>query len=247
MNEAVRLKLKIVVERAVRPVKASLPWKMKVREELIAHLTAVYEDELLRGGDETAASIMSVKRFGDPDEISRTLQKSLPASERFASFMDALLEPRSGESWIRLTARYVSLMIAYVAILAVLRLASSQSKRIDVEWLSILICFAVLLGGMIAVVSVLSNQLQKAWSARSFFQVIIVLIVSNFVPVFLPAASSMFMSPVISVSDALILAAKIVRISLPATPLGPLVVILAAKVISDGRRYREEWSNLQID
>ena len=40
MNEVTLKELKIVVERAVRPVRATLARKRKMREELLAHLTA---------------------------------------------------------------------------------------------------------------------------------------------------------------------------------------------------------------
>src|SRR5688500_9893828 len=42
----VRIRLMKIVERAVRPVRASVGRKRKMREELFAHLTAIYEEEL---------------------------------------------------------------------------------------------------------------------------------------------------------------------------------------------------------
>ena len=248
MNETTLLKLKVIVERAVRPVKASLPWKMRMREELLAHITAVFEDESLRCRDETAALVQTESRFGDPTELARTLQTSLPASECFAAFMDALLEPRAGESWIRQTCRYVSLMIAYTGTLLVLSLIPGGPKLLHDAL--ILMSIAVFLGGMISTVSVLSSRLQQAWfttERRSFLNVAILLIVSCFVPVFLPVVYSVIMSPFMTISDGINLGLTIVRILLPAAPLGPLIVILAAKTISHGIRYREEWSKLSID
>ena len=43
MNESTLTQLKIVVERAVRPVRASFARKRKVREELLAHVSGVFE------------------------------------------------------------------------------------------------------------------------------------------------------------------------------------------------------------
>ena len=50
MNESTLTRLKILVERAVRPVRASMCHKLKMREELLAHVRAVFEEEEARHG-----------------------------------------------------------------------------------------------------------------------------------------------------------------------------------------------------
>ena len=45
MNESTLTQLKIIVERAVRPVRASTSRKRKMREELLAHVSGVFEEE----------------------------------------------------------------------------------------------------------------------------------------------------------------------------------------------------------
>ena len=58
MNESSLTGLKIIVERTVRPVCASTSRKQKMREELLAHVSAVFEEESARhkrkgeGGDD---------------------------------------------------------------------------------------------------------------------------------------------------------------------------------------------------
>src|SRR4029453_2663722 len=48
MNEATHENLMKVVERAVRPLRAGTARKLAMREELLGHLTANYEEELAR-------------------------------------------------------------------------------------------------------------------------------------------------------------------------------------------------------
>ena len=48
MNESTLTRLKIIVERAVRPVRASVSCKHKMREELFAHVIGVFEEEFSR-------------------------------------------------------------------------------------------------------------------------------------------------------------------------------------------------------
>lgn len=75
--------LKICVERTVRPVTASETRKDRMREELLRHLTDIYEQELAGCGDEEAARSAAVRRFGDTGELTRELQQSVPTWERF--------------------------------------------------------------------------------------------------------------------------------------------------------------------
>ena len=44
MNESTMTGLKIIVERAVRPVQVSNTRRQKIREELLAHVGGVFEE-----------------------------------------------------------------------------------------------------------------------------------------------------------------------------------------------------------
>ncbi len=93
-----RLEQVKTVERAVRPVRASTTWKRKTREELLAHLTTIYEEEQERLNDSAAAMKESARRFGDPAELSRELDGALPVSERRAYFFERWFGWRAPES-----------------------------------------------------------------------------------------------------------------------------------------------------
>ena len=62
MNESTLIQLKIMVERAVRPVRASISHKRKMREELLAHVSDVFEEEA-RLGDGPAAFTLVPRPF----------------------------------------------------------------------------------------------------------------------------------------------------------------------------------------
>ncbi len=80
MNE-----LMVHVERAVRAVHAIPARKRRMRQELLAHLTGLVEEEKARGGDEQQALARALQRFGDPADLSRDLQASVPRLERWLS------------------------------------------------------------------------------------------------------------------------------------------------------------------
>ena len=74
MNEA----LMKHVERVVRPVRAGKIRKLAMRRELLAHLTAIYDEELTKCSDESAALAAAKDRFGQPVELTRELDRSVP-------------------------------------------------------------------------------------------------------------------------------------------------------------------------
>ena len=67
-----------IVERIVRPVRASTPRKRKMREELLAHLSAIYDQELAKLGKPASALEAASRRLGDPAELARELEDALP-------------------------------------------------------------------------------------------------------------------------------------------------------------------------
>jgi hypothetical protein len=77
---------------AVAPVLASRSRKAKMREEMLAHVTSVFDDEFARSNDEPAALAKTVERFGDPAELTRQLQASITMVGYVAWFL--------GEAWL---------------------------------------------------------------------------------------------------------------------------------------------------
>jgi hypothetical protein len=74
--------LKLHVERIVRPVRATQSRKLRMRRELLAHLHAALTEERANSPDEATAMERPTQRLGTPEELSRTLQKSVPLIQR---------------------------------------------------------------------------------------------------------------------------------------------------------------------
>lgn len=96
-SEANLTQLRIIVERAVRPVRASTLRKRAMREELLSHVRGAFEEESARLGDERAALERTALRFGDPAEVTSQLQESVPFGDRIRRFW----EGRPGEPAMR--------------------------------------------------------------------------------------------------------------------------------------------------
>ena len=100
--------LRVQVERVVRPLRASPLRKDRMREELLAHLTRLHEEELARTGDPQLATTDAIGRFGDAGSLTCELQASVPRLERWAYFsfpVGGPLRRRRGESPVRYILR----------------------------------------------------------------------------------------------------------------------------------------------
>ncbi len=100
-----RIELMKTVERAVRPVHAGTPWKRKTREELLAHLTTIYDEEKQRASDPATAMAAAIVRFGDPGELAHELETSLSTAERRQYFVERWFGWRAPESAARYMVR----------------------------------------------------------------------------------------------------------------------------------------------
>jgi hypothetical protein len=77
MNESAFSELSALVERAVRPLKASRSAKSKMRAELLAHVVEVFDEEVAALGDERLALERTAQRFGDTAVLTAGLQETI--------------------------------------------------------------------------------------------------------------------------------------------------------------------------
>ena len=108
-----------VADRVVRPVRATMVRKRRMREELLAHLVAIFEEEARRLGNEQAALEQARQRFGDARELTRQLQQAVPRWDRCRSILENM-GCRPGEPARHLAAKHllVMLLIYGIALLA---------------------------------------------------------------------------------------------------------------------------------
>jgi hypothetical protein len=87
-----------LVERIVRPVGGGIIFRRKTREELLSHLTGIYQEELARNSDAPAAMEQASRRLGNSADLTRELREGLRYADRFAWIMERVLVRRAGES-----------------------------------------------------------------------------------------------------------------------------------------------------
>lgn len=120
MNDSTLTELKIVVERAVRPVWATMARKRTMREELLAHLVAIFEEDIERLGDERAALERAKQRFGDPKELTRELQQVVSRYDRLDGAVERYIGFRAGDSAVCHAARIAAFPWTWFPMMALL-------------------------------------------------------------------------------------------------------------------------------
>jgi hypothetical protein len=113
MNESTMTGLKIIVERAVRPVRVSNSRRRKIREELQSHVVGVFEEERARLDDDQAALEQTALRFGNPAELTGQLQQSVPAGDSIVRIWEG--QPGEATLWVLLRLACVASACAPVA------------------------------------------------------------------------------------------------------------------------------------
>lgn len=108
MNEPALSQLKILVERVVRPVRANFGRKRKMREELLGHVSGVFEEEFAKLRDERLALERTAQRLGPSAELTEQLEAAVPAGD----VIDRLLSGQPGESTLRAATRLAAWNLA---------------------------------------------------------------------------------------------------------------------------------------
>jgi hypothetical protein len=112
-----------IVERAVRPVRAIKVRKRKFRDELLAHLSAIYDEELSRWNDPQRALEEASNRFGDSAELTAELQTAVPRIEQWEAALEPLCGWRPPESeilWMCRVTIHISLLMTITYLLVAL-------------------------------------------------------------------------------------------------------------------------------
>jgi hypothetical protein len=239
MNESTLTQLKILVERAVRPVQASIARKRKMREELLAHVSGVFEEELARLDNERSALEQTELRFGTPCEVTCQLQESVPPSDGFRRWWEGPAEESAMRVALRLA--WVSGTLAVFTFL-VAWFATRSIRPLPVEAAVLCLCGVLALPVYLFGLAFLTDWMEKALygPTRSRFKIALV-----------AGASWLFMNlwcaglawptwlSEFNYPTAILWSAWV-------TPMALLFPYALARQSVDRMRYHEEWARLDI-
>jgi hypothetical protein len=247
MNDPTRRGLMIVVERAVRPVRATVKRKRRMREELLGHLTAVFEEETQRLSDVEAALEHARRRFGDPAELTRELQRTVPGWDRFGYYVEKQrYEP--GESPWHLAGKYLVMTLVMCAVMvlpaAITLWRRGRSWEIEMA-LQVVFGLGLNAGTLGFAAAYLPIRIGRAlygddrerspWAVAKYGLASAVAFVISFFLFFLALPGDF---NVVSRHFALLCCFA---------PAVPVLFCAMARKMADENRHEEEWASLDID
>jgi ATP-dependent Clp protease ATP-binding subunit ClpC len=139
--------LKRVVAQAVRPVRATMARKRRMREELLNHLIAIFEEEAATLGNDQAALEEAKRRFGDPGELTGQLQQAVPRWDRCRSILENLGYRPDESAWHLAARHFLAILLIYLLWLPIWIFAIQKPRNFgpaEVRYLVTLICVAAI-------------------------------------------------------------------------------------------------------
>ncbi|HBO43606.1 MAG TPA: hypothetical protein DD670_06690 [Planctomycetaceae bacterium] len=248
MDDMILQKLKIVVERSVRPVRATMARKRRMREELLAHLVAIVEEEVGRLGDERAALEQAKLRFGDPRELIGQTQETVPWWTRIEWFFEKWPFEPGRPAW-RL-ARDVGLLVfgGYVAVatlflVPVLLIRERQGEIGTAVFAIFLLAVFTALFTFTCLLSLdrMSLAMWRWNSGRSRWRLVLYTLAS--IPVFPTLTFMLYWG--LSLDSSMM--ASALRLACCAAFVFPVLLLVMARQIADERRDDEGWMSLEIE
>jgi hypothetical protein len=248
MNESTLTSLKVVVERAVRPVRATTSRKRQVREELLAHLTAVFEEEA-KLHEESVALARTAVRFGDVGELTRQLQAAVPASDAAACAVESFFGLTAQEPVWRRAWRYAVVVGVFgacwlaAAILVIGLVSGSWSEWVTLARLPSLLA-PVWMATLIFVATFLEHGMRQAlfgsggrsWPRAIVFGLLAWLLVPGLVLAWLIALGGAFLPSLLETLPLFLMGA-----------LAPVGLVGLVTALIPEIRYLNEWASLPLD
>lgn len=244
MNDTTIQQLKVLVERVVRPVRASIARKRKMREELLGHLASVFEEEA-RAGDEAAALTKTVERFGDTMELTRRLQASVPATDGFHYYLERFAGVPSHEPVVRRAGRYAGVVGLASGVFLIVFWATVGRNE---DWFSLARLPSILTPFWVALLVFGATLIEqgmrhalfdvdgKRWPRIIAYATAAWLLVPGLVFAWYLAITGSFAASVLEVWPLFV-----------SGLLGPVVLVIIVNAVIAEIRYLEEWASLKIE
>lgn len=248
MTETQLTGLKVIVERAVRPVATTLARKKRMREELLAHVTDVFEQEYERLGDEAAALAATARRFGDPRVVTAELQKTVPKYERPYLWIEHFTRVRPGESIVRRAGKWALLigtLNTSMSALGTAHVALSAEERYRLPSMLVLLLVMAIGSAILTFAFVLLTNVMRlslfASAGSAVGRTVLAAVLACLAPL------AMVFLLYFAISGDVTTSLNLMPRSTAFVPLIPAIMLLAAWQIEIERRYVHEWTELTID
>jgi hypothetical protein len=147
MSDPVWNDLAAHVERMLSSLPASRLRKSMMREELLAHLLALYDEEVGQRGNETLALHEAKDRFGTPSDLSDDLLQSIPFSERvFGNLFPA--KENSMWRWLLLVLGVIAILVGLGFVMPAVAHLRDQANEVGMAVALLTLGLVLTMGGL---------------------------------------------------------------------------------------------------
>ena len=248
MTPETQTALKTIVERAVRPVRATFERKRRMREELLAHVTEVFAGEVAKSGDEAAAVAATERRFGDADAVAEGLAKSVLRVERCTAIFERITLARPDEGAVRRALRWglfvlVVMMLFDGPAFLLTHLLTGEGSDFSfacAAFFSLVIASSVATFEFVLLGAWLRQVLLKNSGRRSIIGSVLVVLSSIILP-----GTTVFAACVAVTGDVAWSTAFLSRAAL-VIPVCLAIVFLVARKFDAERSEIDRWASLQL-
>jgi hypothetical protein len=207
---------------------------MKRREELLSHLTAVFEEEAARLGDQSRALARTEERFGSAAELTEQLQSSVPSNDRVTEFLEGVIQVNHVFSWRHAVGNaFLALPPALASFVAIASLGRMSEWPIVVGMVAFAFTWLML---MAAVRDALFGPRGRRWPRAAVLIAVSWVLVPGFTFALCLTFTRDWRS---SLADAAQL--------LPMGLMAPALMFCWACALAVDLRTRLEWESLRID
>jgi len=248
MTSDTQTALKVIVERAVRPVRATFERKRRMREELLAHVTDVFNEEVTKTANETAAVAATEERFGDAGRVAIELQRSVSRYDRAVAAFERITLARPDEGAVRRAFRWGLFVLVVMTLfdgpaLLLTHVVNHQGR----DWSLVGAAFVSLVAG--SSLATFEFVLLGGWLRSALFvegrRSVAKAVAIGLAALLVPAAT-VFADLLLITRDAIWSVFFMGQIAVFA-PLSLAIVFLVARKFDEERSYCDEWASLSID
>lgn len=247
MRDTDLVQLMLVVERAVRPVRATIARKRRMRDELLGHLVAIFADEQRRCGDEQAALEAAKGRFGEPRELTDELRSTVPRWDRIGYWTEKM-QYQPGESLLHFAGKHLLFTFAACCIVLpiVLLIWTTKPRQDELQLLVCVMATALAWGvGPVMAIELFGVRLRRVWSEGEAKQ-----------PLRLAALYAAASLPILPVgafvtywalSGDLASSLLHLRFACGLAPVAAALLLILGRKRAEEMRYEDEWASLEVE
>ncbi len=248
-SDDVIIALKTIVERVVRPVVTGRERKRAMREELLAHVTDVFDLERANVSSDAAALARTRDRLGDAGPLTADLQRAV---SRWGRVQGTLQRANWGfwtpaQSTARFACKQGGILVVLSCLLFALMLTIEQLKGLGDSGFALraTLIYSALTAIFMTTFTLVDTRIGTALFGRSSERSWPLLV--GFVLLAVAALPALAFFVYWTATGDVSASLGHLRFACYFAPIGPFMFYAAGKITYDEMMYEREWAGIELD